>query len=258
MVSEERDVLKDRMVDAWFRCYCCFARAEPGPSDRLNLLSCQHLICEKCAKIAQRPNAGPDSMTCPGCGARPVRCLPLGSSDKVPRNVRQLFEDVGKWARSLKNANNFQAMQKDAILKTWIPETNRRKDRLDAKSKEKLRKNQQLRQVYQDIVREVEKERSLALEMEREIGSMKQPRERRREERGHGNSKGDYGKSIQSPSSNHSSEGRSKRLVLVGQGGKHQDACAGIFGAGSGNGIVQRPRQHEGNPHQNMRPLPRL
>ena len=138
---------------------------------------------------------------------------------------------------------------------------------------------------------------------------------------------GDYGKSIQSPSSNHSSEGRSKRLVLVGQGGKHQvwasnasfpidlfylikdtvqysytfpsstgkswmrtlekdavrcrfewlrkkeaesenalvtipwqskDACAGIFGAGSGNGIVQRPRQHEGNPHQNMRPLPRL
>ena len=54
-----------------------------------------------------------------------------------------------------------QAMQKDAILRTWIPETNRRKNRLDAKSKEKLRKNQQLRQVYQDKVREVEKERSL-------------------------------------------------------------------------------------------------
>ena len=98
-------------------------------------------------------------------------------------------------------------------------------------------------------------ERQRALELESEIGSMKQPRERRREERGHGNSKGtfpkcmsdtdrkqeeashahmkcclffclsilgDYGKSIQSPSSNHSSEGRSKRLVLVGQGGKHQ------------------------------------
>ena len=86
-------------------------------------------------------------------------------------------------------------MQKDAILKTWIPETNRRKDRLDAKSKEKLRKNQQLRQVYQDKVREVEKERSLALELEeREIGSIKQPRERRREERGHGNSKGTFPK----------------------------------------------------------------
>jgi len=256
MVSGERDVLKDKMVDAWFRCYSCFARAEPGPSDRLNLLSCQHLICEKCAKIAQRPNAGPESMTCPGCGARPVRCLPLGSSDKVPRNVRQLFEDEGKWARSLKNANNFQAMQKDAILRTWIPETNRRKDRLDAKLREKLRKNQQLRQVYLDKVREVEKEKEhiLALEMERKIDSIKQPRERRRS----GNSKGDYGKSIQSPSSTHSSEGRSRRLVLVGQGGKHQDACAEIFGARSGNGIMHRPRQHEGNPHQSIRPLPRL
>jgi len=189
-------------------------------------------------------------MTCPGCGARPVRYLPLGSSDKVPRNVRQLFEDVGKWARSLKNANNFQAMQKDAILKTWIPETNRRKDRLDAKSKEKLRKNQQLRQVYQDKVREVEKERSLALELEeREIGSIKQPRERRREERGHGNSKGDYGKSNSIERVHPSLADRllSPRHVVVGQWGKHQDG-----------GIIQSPRQHQGNPHQNMRPLPRL
>ena len=37
-------------------------------------------------------------------------------------------------------------------------------------------------------------ERQRALEMEREIGSMKQPRERRREERGHGNSKGTFPK----------------------------------------------------------------
>ena len=50
-------------------------------------------------------------------------------------------------------------MQKDAILRTWIPETNRRKDRFDAKLREKLRKNQQLRQVYMDKVREVEKEK---------------------------------------------------------------------------------------------------
>ena len=36
------------------------------------------------------------------------RCLPLGSADKVPRKVRELFEDVGKWLGTLKNANSFQ------------------------------------------------------------------------------------------------------------------------------------------------------
>jgi len=129
-----------------------------------------------------------------------------------------------------------------------MPETKRRKEVLDAKKREQQEKKQKLRQVYQDKVREVEIEHRLALENERSVAAMKkQLREQQREGGGcHGNGQeGVYdGKSNRervntsrlsagdqhSTSSNHSSEGRSRRLVMVGQRGQHQDAIATAVG----------------------------